>query len=65
MLLVKALIALAIPDVPQWVAEEMAKIEFERREVHKSVTGGGQSSFDLEQEPEQRYNSNNTNGNSR
>ena len=37
MLLVKLLIALAIPDVPSWVAAEMAKIEFERREIHKSA----------------------------
>ena len=36
MLAMKGLIAYAIPDTPQWVATEMAKIEYKRREIEKS-----------------------------
>ena len=35
MLLLKVAIAYAIPDIPRWVAAEMAKIEYRRREVEK------------------------------
>ena len=35
MLLLKLTIAYAIPDVPAWVAKEMAKIEYKRREIEK------------------------------
>lgn len=35
MLVIKGFIAYAIPDVPHWVAVEMAKIEFRRREIEK------------------------------
>lgn len=34
-LLVKYLIHVAIPDIPGWVAEEMAKLEYQRREAFK------------------------------
>lgn len=34
-LLVKYLIHAAIPDIPGWVAEEMAKLEYQRREAFK------------------------------
>merc|ERR1739844_372571 len=36
MLLLKSWIAFAIPDIPSWVATEMAKIEWRRREMEKS-----------------------------
>ncbi|XP_063084158.1 anoctamin-8 isoform X2 [Cavia porcellus] len=34
-LLLKYLIHVAIPDIPGWVAEEMAKLEYQRREAFK------------------------------
>lgn len=34
-LLLKYLIQVAIPDIPAWVAEEMAKLEYQRREAFK------------------------------
>ena len=40
MLLAKLLLSAAIPDIPQWVAHEMAKVEHKRRQVeagHRSV----------------------------
>ena len=37
MLLLKSWIAFAIPDIPSWVATEMAKIEWRRREAEKSL----------------------------
>lgn len=43
-LLLKYLIHVAIPDIPGWVAEEMAKLEYQRREafkVHGCGTGLG------------------------
>ncbi|XP_064475288.1 anoctamin-8-like isoform X2 [Ornithodoros turicata] len=36
-LFLKFAIAYAIPDIPQWVATEMAKIEYHRREAAKSL----------------------------
>ena len=36
MLMLKLLISYAIPDIPSWVATEMAKIEFHRREIEKA-----------------------------
>ena len=35
MLMLKYWIAFAIPDIPSWVATEMAKIEWRRRETEK------------------------------
>ncbi len=35
MLILKGLIAYAIPDIPSWVAKEMAKIEYKRRQIEK------------------------------
>ena len=37
MLALKMGIAYAIPDTPVWVEKEMAKIEYKRRELEKSV----------------------------
>ena len=37
MLLLKIWISYAIPDIPSWVATEMAKIEFRRREGEKNL----------------------------
>uniref|UniRef100_A0A8C6XH55 Anoctamin n=1 Tax=Naja naja TaxID=35670 RepID=A0A8C6XH55_NAJNA len=34
-LLLKYIIQVAIPDIPAWVAEEMAKLEYQRREAFK------------------------------
>ena len=34
--MLKLLISYAIPDIPSWVATEMAKIEFHRREIEKA-----------------------------
>uniref|UniRef100_A0A8C2P454 Anoctamin n=1 Tax=Capra hircus TaxID=9925 RepID=A0A8C2P454_CAPHI len=36
-LLLKYLIHVAIPDIPGWVAEEMAKLEYQRREAFKKA----------------------------
>ena len=36
-MLVKVWIAYIIPDIPSWVATEMAKIEWRRREAEKNV----------------------------
>ena len=38
MLVLKYWIAFAIPDIPSWVAMEMAKIEWRRRETEKLST---------------------------
>ena len=38
MLVLKYWIAFAIPDIPSWVATEMAKIEWRRRETEKLST---------------------------
>ncbi|XP_043323187.1 anoctamin-8 isoform X3 [Cervus elaphus] len=40
-LLLKYLIHVAIPDIPGWVAEEMAKLEYQRREAFKESPGVG------------------------
>lgn len=43
-LLLKYVIQVAIPDIPAWVAEEMAKLEYQRREAFKvgpQVSPGG------------------------
>lgn len=34
-LFLKYIIQVAIPDIPAWVAEEMAKLEYQRREAFK------------------------------
>ena len=34
-ILLKYVIHVAIPDIPGWVAEEMAKLEYRRREAFK------------------------------
>ena len=38
LLAVKFFISYAIPDTPHWVATEMAKIEYRRREIEKQVS---------------------------
>lgn len=45
-LLLKYLIHVAIPDIPGWVAEEMAKLEYQRREAFK-VCGLGLAPYPL------------------
>lgn len=36
-LLLKQFIHVAIPDIPGWVAEEMAKLEYQRREAFQGM----------------------------
>ena len=38
MLLVRLIVKVAIPDLPGWVATEMAKVEFARREAMRKFT---------------------------
>lgn len=40
-LLLKYVIQVAIPDIPAWVAEEMAKLEYQRREAFKVGDANG------------------------
>ena len=37
-ILLKYVIHVAIPDIPNWVGEEMAKLEYQRREAFKVNT---------------------------
>lgn len=39
-LFLKYIIQVAIPDIPAWVAEEMAKLEYQRREAFKVGDAG-------------------------
>ncbi len=39
MLLMKLLLKAALPDTPYWIIQQMAKTEFKRREVEKSLSG--------------------------
>ncbi|XP_036031853.1 anoctamin-8 isoform X3 [Onychomys torridus] len=48
-LLVKYLIHAAIPDIPGWVAEEMAKLEYQRREAFKRHERQAQQHFQQQQ----------------
>ena len=51
LLFVKVCIAYAIPDMPNWVATEMAKIEYRRRQLEKrsfSISGSFAGSLDTE-----------------
>nr|CAD7428021.1 unnamed protein product [Timema monikensis] len=38
MLTLRFIISCAIPDLPEWVATEMAKVEFSRREAHRRLS---------------------------
>ncbi|XP_054985689.1 anoctamin-8 isoform X2 [Sorex araneus] len=48
-LLLKYLIHVAIPDIPGWVAEEMAKLEYQRREAFKRHERQAQHRFQQQQ----------------
>ncbi|KAF6092205.1 anoctamin 8 [Phyllostomus discolor] len=48
-LLLKYLIHVAIPDIPGWVAEEMAKLEYQRREAFKRHERQAQHHFQQQQ----------------
>ncbi len=48
MLLLKIWISYAIPDIPSWVATEMAKIEWKRREAEKSTRSYSTTSWSLD-----------------
>ena len=39
MLLVKLMLKAALTDTPYWIIQQMAKTEFKRREVEKSLSG--------------------------
>lgn len=38
MLLLRLIVKVAIPDIPEWVATEMAKVEFARREAMRKFS---------------------------
>jgi anoctamin-8 len=38
MLTIRFIITYAIPDLPSWVATEMAKVEFSRREAFRRIS---------------------------
>ncbi|XP_042635979.1 anoctamin-8 isoform X1 [Catharus ustulatus] len=48
-LLLKFVIQAAIPDIPAWVAEEMAKLEYQRREAFKKHERQAQHHFQQQQ----------------
>ncbi|XP_032992527.1 anoctamin-8 [Lacerta agilis] len=48
-LLLKYVIQVAIPDIPGWVAEEMAKLEYQRREAFKKHERQAQHHFQQQQ----------------
>ncbi|XP_006877187.1 PREDICTED: anoctamin-8 [Chrysochloris asiatica] len=48
-LLLKYLIHVAIPDIPGWVAEEMAKLEYQRREAFKKHERQAQHHYQQQQ----------------
>ncbi|KAI5614657.1 anoctamin-8 isoform X2 [Silurus asotus] len=47
--LLKYVIHVAIPDIPSWVSEEMAKLEFQRREAFKKHERQAQQHFQQQQ----------------
>ncbi|KAL8177905.1 UNVERIFIED_CONTAM: Anoctamin-8 [Gekko kuhli] len=47
--LLKYVIQVAIPDIPAWVAEEMAKLEYQRREAFKKHERQAQHHFQQQQ----------------
>lgn len=50
-LFLKYIIQVAIPDIPAWVAEEMAKLEYQRREAFKVGDAGVGPSWGPSAEP--------------
>ncbi|XP_026777608.2 anoctamin-8 isoform X1 [Pangasianodon hypophthalmus] len=48
-ILLKYVIHVAIPDIPNWVSEEMAKLEFQRREAFKKHERQAQQHFQQQQ----------------
>ncbi|XP_066504262.1 anoctamin-8 [Hoplias malabaricus] len=48
-ILLKYVIHVAIPDIPSWVGEEMAKLEFQRREAFKKHERQAQQHFQQQQ----------------
>uniref|UniRef100_A0AAR2JVY6 Anoctamin n=1 Tax=Pygocentrus nattereri TaxID=42514 RepID=A0AAR2JVY6_PYGNA len=49
-ILLKYVIHVAIPDIPSWVGEEMAKLEFQRREAFKKHERQAQQHFQQQQQ---------------
>ncbi|XP_059494560.1 anoctamin-8 isoform X2 [Stegostoma tigrinum] len=52
--LLKYVLQIAIPDVPAWVAEEMAKLEYQRREAFKKHEQQAQQHYQQQQKRRQR-----------
>uniref|UniRef100_A0A4W3HNR3 Anoctamin n=1 Tax=Callorhinchus milii TaxID=7868 RepID=A0A4W3HNR3_CALMI len=52
--LLKYVLTSAIPDVPAWVAEEMAKLEYQRREAFKKHERHAQQHYQQQQKRKQR-----------
>ncbi|XP_038633593.1 anoctamin-8 isoform X2 [Scyliorhinus canicula] len=52
--LLKYVLKIAIPDVPAWVAEEMAKLEYQRREAFKKHERQAQQHYQQQQKRRQR-----------
>ncbi|XP_041060976.1 anoctamin-8 isoform X2 [Carcharodon carcharias] len=52
--LLKYVLQIAIPDVPAWVAEEMAKLEYQRREAFKKHERQAQQHYQQQQKRRQR-----------
>ncbi|MBN3303003.1 ANO8 protein, partial [Amia calva] len=48
-MLLKYIIHIAIPDIPSWVADEMAKLEYQRREAFKKHERQAQQHFQQQQ----------------
>uniref|UniRef100_A0AAX7VS99 Anoctamin n=1 Tax=Astatotilapia calliptera TaxID=8154 RepID=A0AAX7VS99_ASTCA len=44
-ILLKYIIHVAIPDIPTWVKEEMAKLDYQRREAFKVTSGSSKKPF--------------------
>ncbi|XP_067824654.1 anoctamin-8 isoform X2 [Heptranchias perlo] len=52
--LLKYLLQISIPDIPAWVAEEMAKLEYQRREAFKKHERQAQQHYQQQQKRRQR-----------
>uniref|UniRef100_A0A224XRM4 Anoctamin n=1 Tax=Panstrongylus lignarius TaxID=156445 RepID=A0A224XRM4_9HEMI len=51
MLLLRLIVKVAIPDIPEWVATEMAKVEFARREAMRKFSSTGTPPTSQQPEP--------------
>ena len=51
MLILRLLVTCAIPDLPEWVATEMAKVEFARREAVRRLSANTTPPSDMPSPP--------------